>query len=92
MACLVEFTKSLLQFEFNSNGSRQAILVDLLLNHGGMDIPSLASALAIPESRIQDICDEKQFLVGEHATDLAQLFLIFFGRTFFSQFSIIKNY
>ena len=81
-----------MRFEFSSTGSKQRILVDMLLKYGDLTISDLASALDITVSELQDIHDGNHYLVGEQANDLAQLFLSFFGRTFFNKFSIIRNF
>lgn len=92
MSCIVEFTESLLQFEFNTEGYRQKILVDMLLGCCGMDFQEIATALNITKSKVYRIYQCKQFLTGEEAKDLGQLFLVNFGRIFFKKFSIIRNF
>lgn len=92
MACIVEFNDSHTQFEFGSQGSKQQVLIDILLRYGAMDIAYLASELNIPESIIRDTHNNNGFILGKQADDLAQFFLVFFGRNFFSKFSIIRNY
>lgn len=92
MGCIIEFSKSLIQFEFNSNGNKQRILVDMLLKYGELDINNLASTLDISVYELQEICEGKHFLVGEQAHDLAQMFLIFFGQQFFNKFTLIRNF
>ena len=92
MGCIVEFSESLLQFEFNSKGNRQKILVDMLLKYGELDIADLALALDATISEIHDILDGNYFFIGEQANDLSQLFLIFFGRTFFKKFTLVRNF
>lgn len=92
MSCIVEFTESLLQFEFNTEGYRQKILVDMLLGHCGMDFQEIATAINIKKSKVYRIYQCKQFLTGEEANDLGQLFLINFGRIFFRKFLIVRNF
>lgn len=92
MGCIVEFSESLLQFEFNSKSNTQKILVDMLLKYGELDIAGLALALDTSVNELQDILDGNHFFVGEQANDLSQLFLIFFGRTFFKKFTLIRNF
>ncbi|HHF7349425.1 TPA: hypothetical protein ACPSKE_002632 [Legionella feeleii] len=92
MGCIIEFPLSFLKFEFCSQGSKQKILVDVLLKYSGMDIQALSAALEIPIQKLENICNDVDFLVGEQADDLAQLFLIFFGSTFFRQTSIRRNF
>lgn len=92
MGCIVEFANSLMQFEFNCQGSKQKILVDMLLKYSEQDITTLASALDISVNELQDIYDSKHVLDAERANDLAQLFLIFFGRLFFTKFTLIRNF
>lgn len=92
MGCIVEFTESLLQFEFNSKGSKQKILVDMLLKYGELDIAGLALALDASINELLGILDGNYSFVGRQADDLSQLFLIFFGRTFFKKFTLIRNF
>ena len=92
MGCIVEFSESLLQFEFNSKGNRQKILVDMLLKYGELDIAGLALALDASISELHEILDGNYFFIGEQANDLSQLFLIFFGRTFFKKFTLVRNF
>ena len=92
MGCIIEFTDTLLKFEFCSQGDKQKILVDMLLKYSEMDISALTSALGVSIKKLHDIRKGKCFLIGEQANDLAQLFLIFFGRTFFHKFTIIRNF
>lgn len=92
MGCIVEFSKSLLQFEFNSHGHKQKILVDMLLKYGELNIVELSLALDTSTYELQDILEGNCFFIGEKANDLAQLFLIFFGRTFFKKFTLIRNF
>ncbi len=92
MGCIVEFSESLLQFEFNSKGYSQKILVDMLLKYGELDIASLALALDASINELQDILDGNYFFIGEQANDLSQLFLIFFGRKFFKKFTLVRNF
>lgn len=92
MGCIIEFTESLLQIEFCSKGNKQKILIDVLLKYGEMNISELALAIDVSTKKLRDICNGRGSLVGEQADSLAQLFLIFFGRTFFRKFSIIRNF
>lgn len=92
MGCVIKFTESANHFEFCGEGNKQKIMVDILLRHAGMDSCSLASALNLRETEIEDICNEKKFLGGEQANDLVQFFWIFFGKKFFRKFSIIRSF
>lgn len=92
MGCKLEFSESQLQVEFCSQGSKQRILIDVLLKYSEMSINDLASALEVPVTRLHDIYNGRSFLIGEQADSLAQLFLVFFGRTFFKKFSIIRSF
>jgi hypothetical protein len=92
MGCIIEFSESLLRFEFNAKGSKQKILVDMLLKYSEMDIADLALALDASVNELQDILDGNYFFVDEQANDLSQLFLIFFGRTFFNKFTLVRNF
>jgi hypothetical protein len=86
MGCTIKFNESSLRLEFNTRGYRQKILVDLLLNYVGMDFQEIATALALPTSKVYKIYNCKQFLIGEQANDLGQLFLSHFGRIFLASF------
>jgi len=92
MGCIIEFSESLIQFEFNSHSDKQKILVDVLLKYSDMSIEDLASFLEVSVKKLRDIQTGKGLFRGERANDLAQLFLVFFGRIFFTKFSIIRNY
>lgn len=92
MGCIIEFSESQLQIEFCTEGNKQKILIDVLLKYSEMDINQLAISLGVSESKIQNIYDDKDFLVDQQADSLAQIFLRFFGRKFFRKFSIIRNY
>ena len=92
MGCIIEFSESLLRFEFNSKGANQKILVDMLLKYGDLDIDGLALALDTSINELQDILNDNHFFVGEQAHDLSQLFLVFFGRRFFNKFTLIRNF
>ncbi len=92
MGCIVEFSESLIQFEFDSNGKKQRILIDMLLKYAEIDINALALNLDISIQELQDIHDGNSFLIGEQAHDLAQIFLVFFGRTFFKKFTLVRNF
>ena len=92
MGCAIEFPDSQFQMEFCVEGNKQKILIDVLLKHSEMDVDQLALALGVSASKIQDICDNKYFLVGYQADNLAQIFLRFFGQNFFRKFSIIRNF
>lgn len=92
MGCIVEFNELSLQCEFNNEGKRQQILVDMLLKYGELDIACLASVLTSSINELQDIRDGKHFFTGEQANDLSYLFLSFFGRTFFKKFTLIRNF
>ncbi len=92
MGCIIEFSESLIQFEFHSNGIKQRMLVDMLLKYGDLDIENLAATLDISVDELQNICEGKHFLEGEQSHDLAQMFLIFFGQQFFKKFTLIRNF
>lgn len=91
MGCIVEL-KAPLQFEFNSEGTKQKILVDILLKYGEQDIASLASILDATSNELQDILNGNYFFTGRQKDDLSHLFLIFFGETFFNRFTLIRNF
>ena len=92
MGCFVEFSNLLLQFEFDSNGNRQKILVDMLLKYSELDILGLALALDTSVTELENILDGNYFFIDEQANDLSHLFLIFFGRTFFKNFTLIRKF
>lgn len=92
MGCIVEFTESLMQIEFCSNGNKQKILIDILTRYSEMDTSKLADVLGVSEKKLHNICHGKEFLVGEPADSLAQLFLMFFGQKFFRKFKLIRNF
>ncbi len=92
MGCIVELKNSSAQFEFNSHGAKQRILVDMLLKYGELDVVNLALALDTTTNKLQDILDGDYFFIGRQADDLSHLFLIFFGRTFFNKFTLIRNF
>lgn len=92
MSCVVKFTELPFQFEFNTEGYRQKILVDVLLGYCGMDVEDIATALNISKSKVYRIHQSKQFLSGVEADDLGQLFLAHFGQIFFRKFSILRNF
>lgn len=92
MGCIVEFTESLVQVEFCSQGNKQRILIDVLTRYSDMDIDELASVLGVSAKKLRKISEGKSFLVGEPADSLAQLFLLFFGQQFFRKFTLIRNF
>ena len=92
MGCIVEFTESLMQIEFCSNGNKQKILIDILTRYSEMDAQKLADVLGVSAKKLKNICNGKGFLVGEPADSLAQVFLIFFGQKFFRKFTLIRNF
>ncbi len=92
MGCIIEFSESLIQFEFHSTGNKQRILVDMMLKYGELDINNLALTLDISVHELQEMHEGTHFLVGEKAHDLAQMFLIFFGQQFFKKFTLIRNF
>lgn len=92
MGCIVEFTESLMQIEFCSNGNKQKILIDILTRYSEMDTNKLATVLGVSAKKLKNICNGEEFLVGEPADSLAQLFLIFFGQQFFRKFTLIRNF
>ncbi len=92
MGCIVKFSESLIQFEFNSHGNRQKMLIDMLLRYGEFDMNSLAATIGISVAKLHDIYDGKYFLDGEESHDLAQVFLIFFGQQFFKKFTLVRNF
>lgn len=92
MGCIIEFAEPQNQIEFCAEGSKQKILIDVLLKFSGVNIDQLAESLGVSVDKIQDICDEKDYLVGCQLDNLAQIFLRFFGRNFFRKFSIIRTF
>lgn len=59
MGCTMEFTGEQLQFR----GSTQKIMIDILLQHGELDINELALNLDVTIARINGICDSNDFFV-----------------------------
>lgn len=92
MGCILEFHESLVRCEFNGEGYNQRILVDMMLKYSEFNPVELAKALDISEDQLKEILDGQYWLVDAQAKDLSQLFLIFFGRLFFTKVSIIRNY
>lgn len=92
MGCTLEFRESLIRCEFNGDGYKQQILVDMMLKYSEFNLLELAKALEISEEKLIEIRDGRYYLVETQANDLVQLFLVFFGPIFFSKFSIIRNY
>ena len=74
MGCIVEFSESLLQFEFNSKSNTQKILVDMLLKYGELDISGLALALDASIEELQDILDGNRFFIGDYLQNWGKSF------------------
>lgn len=92
MGCSLEFPESSVKIDFCSKGSKQKILIDVLTKYGEMDINTLASLLEVSVKKLKDICDDgDDFLVGNQAESLAQLFLIFLGKHFFHKCTLIRR-
>ena len=92
MSCKLEFPESSVKIDFCSKGSKQKILIEVLIKYGDMDINKLASVLEVSVKRLHDICDGYSFLVGEQADSLAQLFLMFLGKNFLHKCTIIRSF
>lgn len=92
MSCKLEFPESSAKVYFCSKGNKQKILIDVLTKHGDIDINRLASILEVSVKRLHDICDGYDFLVGEQADNLAQLFLRFLGKQFFCKCTLIRSF
>jgi hypothetical protein len=92
MSCTLEFPESSVKIDFCSKGSKQKILIDVLTKHGEIDLNTLASVLVVPVKRLHDICDGHDFLVGDQADSLAQLFLMFLGKHFSRKCTLIRSF
>lgn len=92
MSCTLEFPDLPVRMDFFSQGSKQAILIDILVRHGDMDVDELASVLGVSVKKIDCICDGYGFLVGEKADTLVQLFLMFLGKNFFKNCKLVRNF
>ena len=92
MGCIIEFTESLMKFEFSCSENRQSILMDMLIRYGDQDVSYLSLFLGIPEDEIREVAAGQRFLAGEQAHDLSQMFLMFFGQAFFSKFTLIRRF
>ncbi|WP_419419756.1 hypothetical protein ACNVED_00170 [Legionella sp. D16C41] len=92
MGCTVTFKNSLEEQEFNCDVYKQKILIEILLKYGNYSIKEIATALDIAAHKLQDILDGNSFLVGNDADDLAQLFLLFFGRSLYNQFFLTRTF
>ncbi len=92
MSCALEFPESSIKIDFCIKGNKQKIIVDVLTKYGEKNINELASILELPVKRLHDICDGYDFLAGEQADSLAQLFLIFLGTNFFRKCTLIRSF
>lgn len=92
MSCALEFPESAVKINFCSKGNKQKILIDVLTKYSDIDINKLAVTLEVPVNKLYDICEGNDFLVGERADSLAQLFLMFFGKQFFRKCTLIRNF
>lgn len=92
MGCIVELKDPSLQFEFNNQGSKQQILLEIMLKYGTMSIDELAMMLNTPLDKLKEILAGNQYFVGQQADDLSHIFLMFFGRIFFNKFTLIRNF
>lgn len=92
MSCAIEFPGSSVRIDFCSKGNKQKILIDVLTKYSEMSMDSLASVLNVPVKSLYDICEGDSFLVGKKADSLAQLFLMFFGKQFFHEYTLIRNF
>jgi hypothetical protein len=92
MSCVLEFPESSVQIDFCSKGNKQKILIEVLTKYGDMDMNKLALVLEVSVKRLQDICDGYACLIGEQADSLAQLFLIFLGKNFFRNCTLIRSF
>lgn len=92
MSCILEFPESSVKIDFVSPGNKQKILIDVLTKYDDIDHHRLAAVLDVPVKRLHDICQGYDFLVGDRADTLAQLFLIFLGKNFFHKCTLIRNF
>lgn len=92
MSCALEFQEGSIKIDFCSKGNKQIILIEVLTQYGEMDMNTLASILDVSVNRLHGICDGYGFFVGEKADRLAQLFLIFLGKNFFRNCTLIRNF
>ncbi|KTD19536.1 Uncharacterised protein [Legionella lansingensis] len=92
MGCALEFPESVVRVEFCGQGDKQKIIIDVLTKHSEMDINKLALALGVSVKKLRNICDGKNFLVGEQADSLLQLFLMFLSRQFFHKCTLIRSF
>ena len=93
MSCFLEFPESSVKIKFCSKGNKQRILIDVLTKYSEMDFNGLAWMLDVSVKKLKDICEgEENFLEGEQADLLGKLFLIFFGRSFFREYTLISNF
>ena len=92
MSCTLEFPETSVKIDFCSKGNKQRILIDMLTKYSDIDINRLASVLEVPVDRLHKICAGYGFLVGKQADTLAQLFLMFFGKHFFRNCTLIRNF
>jgi len=92
MGCIMEFNGAEFQIESSLDSNKQKMMIEMLLHYSEIDIKKLAFLLAVPVDNIQSVCDGHCVLVDDQAENLAQIFLRFFGRTFFQKFSIIRNF
>lgn len=91
MSCSLEFPESGVKVDFCIQGSKQKILIDVLIKHGDMNVNNLATALDVPIQTLHDIYQGKRTLDGEKADNLAQLFLMFLGKHFFRKCTLIRH-
>ncbi len=92
MNCRLAFPGSSVEIDFCSKGDKQKISIDLLTKYGEMDINRLASVLSVPTEKLLDVYNGDCFLAGEQADNLAHLFLIFLGKNFFTNCTVIRSF
>jgi hypothetical protein len=92
MSCILEFPESSVKIDFCSKGNKQKILIDVLTKYSDMDMNRLALALEVPVKKLRSICDGHGCLIGEQADSLAHFFLIFLGKHFFRNCTLIRNF
>lgn len=92
MSCIIKLNESGRAFKFYSEGCKQQILINMLLQYSEWHLASLSESIGVPVVALQEVQSGKTFLEGEAADNLAQLFLFFFGRIFHSKFTVTRNY
>lgn len=92
MTFYVEFPKPGIRYEVMCQGEKQKILLDILLRHSEFDFISLSKILDLSSDKLQMILDGRASLTEVQAQDLAQLFMIFLSKQFFSSCILYRNF